>query len=209
MKYHINQNYFEHINSSNKAYWLGYIAADGNILLPHDYRLSIDSIDKELLTQLCKCLHSNSPIQNKHSHFYRLNIYNKQIALNLVAHNITPKKSLTLKFPILDKQLIRHFIRGYFDGDGTIYYDKKYQHPKFSIVSGAKDFLLSIENHLQKTLNISQKKLFKNTKHTCYCLYYNKQNDIIKVYNYLYFKSKIKLYRKYNKIKQLVAKWEI
>ncbi len=46
---------------------------------------------------------------------------------DLIGHGATIRKSLTLTFPThLDEKLIKHFLRGYFDGDGCINYRPQY-----------------------------------------------------------------------------------
>lgn len=82
----------------------------------------------------------------------RWGIVNKHLWNTLNSYGCTPKKSLILKFPDInifkDKSLIRHFIRGYFDGDGCISYaattkNKSKFFPVIVIV-GTKDILDNI-----------------------------------------------------------------
>lgn len=89
----------------------------------------------------------------------------KHMFNTLTNYGCTTRKSLTLKFPNINifknKNLIRHFIRGYFDGDGCISYgNKEHTYPIVSIL-GTKDFLDGIQkiynsNHKYKNANEGQ-----------------------------------------------------
>ena len=78
-----------------------------------------------------------------------LEVYNKTFVNGLIKQGCTPKKSKILQFPKIPKQLHPHFIRGYFDGDGSVFMGKSgYNKGKwgFSIASGSEDFLLTLKN---------------------------------------------------------------
>lgn len=57
--------------------------------------------------------------------YSRIQISSKTLTADLLKLGCTPRKSLTLKFPndgiFKSNDLIRHFIRGYFDGDGSVF----------------------------------------------------------------------------------------
>src|SRR5690606_8445162 len=72
-------------------------------------------------------------INLKKRRYVRLNLNSKKMYNDLLDKGITPRKSLTLKPPKnVPKDLVRHWIRGYFDGDGSvhIYNDKRDKHKK-------------------------------------------------------------------------------
>lgn len=134
-KYQIDENYFEKIDSKNKAYWLGFLYADGCVLVKNKngktsyvLEVSLSIADMNHLEKLKMSLKSNSPIKTKiikdKYEACRITICNKKICEDLIKLGCTPKKSLTLTFPNenqLPKEFIPHFVRGYFDGDGCIY----------------------------------------------------------------------------------------
>jgi hypothetical protein len=110
-----------------------------------------------------------------------------------------------LKFPKLRKDLIRHFIRGYFDGDGCISQSGKY--PMFSIVS-TKNFLTSIQNILVKNLGLSKTKfMIRHPKNgnNIRTLMYGSYGNCIPIYHYLYDDASIFLKRKRDKFKILIS----
>ena len=112
--------------------------------------------------------------------------------------------------PNIPKNLIRHFIRGYFDGDGTIFMDRKYY--KSNICSICKNFLKELqdiltENNIESRINVEKRsnKIIKTPQgkstncKDMYRLYVSKQTEIIKFKDFMYRNSTIYLQRKYNK----------
>ena len=130
-----------------------------------------------------------------------MSVSNKHLWETLKNKGCVPKKSLILKFPLEifenHKDLIRHFIRGYWDGDGCLTYrDKGKNRPEINVIS-TNDFLME----MQKFLPVKQKENIP-IKH--------KGNNIIRqwqcegksAYNvakYLYENATVFLERKYNK----------
>jgi intein-encoded DNA endonuclease-like protein len=108
-------------------------------------------------------------------------------------------KTFKIKFPdFIENELIRHFIRGYFDGDGCIYNPEK-RDVHISIL-GNIQFITALQNHFIKILNVNEVKLHQRFKHSeCYTLSYHGLNLPLKVLNYLYKDSTIYLDRKYKK----------
>ena len=127
-------------------------------------------------------------------------VANKHLWNTLNNLGCTPRKSLILKFPqkeiFQDKSLIRHFIRGYFDGDGCLSYIKSIK--TFSPVCeflGTKEFLESLKNYcfILENKNIHRKSNENVYGITC------SHNEASKLLHYLYDNSNIYLQRKYNR----------
>ena len=124
--YSLDENYFSKIDTDIKAYFLGFIAADGNIRKDFlKMRIELNIQDYSHLEKFRKSIQGENPIvesirPKNHSCYIDVNCKDFCLALNNLG--ITPKKSLTLKidFSLIPKELRNHFIRGYFDGDGSI-----------------------------------------------------------------------------------------
>lgn len=156
-------NIFETIDTEEKAYWLGFIYADGyvsRIDAPknhmYTFEIALAEKDKEHLEKLKIFFNSKKELKKhistsgvkKGSCSYRLYRQNKKLWTDLVNKGCTPNKSLVLTFPdetILPPELKMHFIRGYVDGDGWIGYNKKQDLNRFGLC-GSKEFLTEIEN---------------------------------------------------------------
>ena len=137
-KYNLNENYFDNIDTEEKAYILGFIASDGSVAVePYNIKIDIKKDDNDILYKIKNAMNYNfelkeykqkSSIDNKEYviDISRLNITNKHIVLKMIDYGIVPNKTefLNFNFSCMDSNLIRHFIRGYFDGDGSISMDK-------------------------------------------------------------------------------------
>ena len=128
-------------------------------------------------------------------------ITNRHLWNALNEKGCVPNKSLILTFPnesiFKDKSLIRHFIRGYFDGDGTL---GKYQHSKSNstreaslMFVGTESFLIDLQKYIGKGY-LMQK---TNCGPLTYRLSYS-TSKAEKVAEYMYKDSSIYLERKYN-----------
>lgn len=152
-KYTLDEHYFDNIDTPNKAYILGFLYADGwNNVDKNVIQLSLQECDKEILDKISKELKSNKPLQYIHYEYgfekyglhmqnqYRLLVSSYILSQALASHGCIKNKSLILEFPHnLEKNLYSHFLRGYYDGDGslckTARNDGKDDNYTFSLVS--------------------------------------------------------------------------
>lgn len=145
-KIHLNEFYFDNINTEYKAYFLGFLWADGcNILHRNRISVVIHFKDYELLRKLNDLIYDSDAIKIQRRNGYsghfikgkfcrntgnsiRLDINSKYMSSKLNSYGMIPRKSSVVEFPpedVLPRDLQRHFIRGYFDGDGSIIKYKK------------------------------------------------------------------------------------
>lgn len=123
-----NEHIFDQIDSEEKAYWLGFIFADGYISSSplreevksvYQFEISLGIKDIEHLNKFKKFIEFKKDIITDNSRC-RFIVANKHLWTTLNELGCTPNKSLSLKFPNIPQNLVKHFIRGYFDGDGCI-----------------------------------------------------------------------------------------
>ena len=131
-QYKINEHYFDCVDTPNKAYILGFLYADGcNFPKKSTISMSLEEGDREILELIRKEIGVEKELEfidysNKHDfgytykNQYRLLMFSAHMCRALIKHGMTPSKSLTLTFPKLREDLIHHFIRGIFDGDGCV-----------------------------------------------------------------------------------------
>ncbi len=135
---------FEKIDSEEKAYWLGFLEADGCLHSGEgDYRieLGLKEEDYHHLEKYRDFIGKNNKISHRDgTNSYRFNFRDKKVHTDLIKLGCTPQKSLTLQFPTnqqVSDKLLLPFLRGYFDGDGSFWYENKFG---LNILS-SKDFL--------------------------------------------------------------------
>ena len=122
------ENYFENIDSEDKAYWLGWIISDGTITYqPEKSKFQLELTLKEEDEHILHLLEQDLGVQNKvytsNKTYKRFSLGSKNIIKNLVDLGVTQNKTFTVKVPSFDKQYNAAFLRGLFDGDGgfTVY----------------------------------------------------------------------------------------
>lgn len=209
-KYEININYFDTIDSPNKAYILGFIYADGHCCfdeIKHRYylRICLKEDDKQILDNIKNELEYTGDIYHIDLSKRRangvnasdqecLNINNKYIAQSLNKLGVINNKTYFLKFPnFLQEDLFQHFIRGLSDGDGCI----------VSTVSmwsytGTYELLLGIKNIVEKKLNIHMSLIKQKKEHeNIYRLQISGGKQVKKFLDYIYKDADLKLNRKY------------
>jgi hypothetical protein len=124
IEYHgINENFFTEW-SPEMAWVLGLLFTDGNI---DESRVAISSVDIDLLEKIKKLLKSSNPIQkrvqpyDKSKHVYIFAFSRDKMRDDLLKLGLHKRKSLTMVFPDVPEEYMRHFIRGCWDGDGSVF----------------------------------------------------------------------------------------
>jgi hypothetical protein len=121
-KYKLNENFFESIDSEQKAYFLGFLFADGYVNEKINMvDLTIHHKDKEILHEFVKNIYPEGrPLMVVKKDYLRLVINSSKLVADLVKWGCFQAKTFKLKFPLIPERFQRDFIRGYFDGDGSI-----------------------------------------------------------------------------------------
>jgi len=205
-QYSCDHSFFNSIDSEAKAYWLGFIAADGNIDSRNMLVVTLATQDVAHLQRLAQSLNSNHPVKIysygvKRPSFARLLISSPQIVAALGHYGITPKKTFTLRFPDLPDELLRHFIRGYFDGDGCFTLGKKSRSNVMFGMTSNESFLKECQKFLMSHCGLSKTKLYRRHAETAIAdLRYSGGLQVARIVSLLYSTASIYLPRKYEKI---------
>ena len=152
-KYHINQDYFK-TWSSNMAYILGLWFADGCIYRGKIFDITLHNKDKYILKQVAKELEFEGSLydyvdrQAARINFSCVVIYNDIVSLGGCEN-----KSMVVDFPKVPNEFLPDFIRGYFDGDGSIM-QLKNNRLNSAFTSGSKKFLDQLLEILRKEASI-------------------------------------------------------
>lgn len=194
-KHFFDEKYFFNINTEEKAYWFGFIMADGCIYSnKKSKRLQINLAykDKEHLLKFQKSIKSNYKIQDKkikNSKASLLKINSTQMCIDLINNGILERKSLINEYPKnLSDKYFKDFLRGYFDGDGC--FSRNYE--SSLKILGTQKFLKEI----QKKIKVKSS-LYKNKN--IYSLEITNKKDKELFLDYIYSNSRIYLDRKYNR----------
>jgi len=162
-RYPIIQDYFENIDTPEKAYWLGFLCADGYISKQNGIRLELKKGASEYLTlenflkaiknEHTSIIEDSRELNEKINYSYYVSFKCKKMTKDLAKHGCVNNKSLILAYPsTIPQELDNHFIRGYFDGDGSIKFSvRKNKYKDYSILFiGTENMLKTIRSKLNK-----------------------------------------------------------
>lgn len=218
-----DKNYFDVIDSPTKAYWLGFLYADGYVTSNNRWGLELCYDDLQHMKNFVNCFNYNGQLRdrirngNKSCSFQ---INNKHMSEMLIDKGVLKNKTEILLFPekkILDEQFYSHFIRGFFDGDGCVYINHNIKPRKdrnnkiydriskgINIVCKSDCFVKSIISVLE-TQGINLHWNINKQHNNLNVLRTSSINEIKKFYEYIYKDSNPsnRLERKYNKFNEL------
>lgn len=198
-----DSRFFEKIDSPEKAYWLGFLYADGYVENVGRYvvRINLQRDDADHLYKFLKAIkatnievkYTTKKAADKEYYGCYVSLSDKDMVNDLISKGCVPRKSLILSFPnedIVPYNLLSHFIRGYSDGDGSLYTSLSKKSGKIIYgwhILGTKKFLIGIQNYLGLnrlkledrgnyfSLNVSGAKLLIETLS---CIYNDSFSDI-------------------------------
>ncbi len=214
-KFKLNENYFETIDNENKAYFLGLIYSDGCVYKT-TLRISLQEDDEYVLYKFLEDIESECKLyeikkrKKTHKNQKLMTVSNVKMIDDLKKLGVTTKKSLILKFPTneqVPEKYLNHFIRGVFDGDGSVYnYERiingnHYIENGISIIS-SNEFISELHNNIGFG-HVYQTNYGKNS-----FLSIKDRNELKLFINYLYRGATIFLKRKYEKSKNILLHLE-
>lgn len=223
-KYHCNSNTFNKIDTEEKAYWLGFIYADGYISLNGGegskmLGIAISDKDKEHLVKFKRFMNSTSPIYTYDTSktsfgdfkFSRIVIRDNELCNDLINLGVTMSKTNILKFPhdIIPKGNMKDFIRGYFDGDGSLsfYLSKSKNFNEYKVKwCGTEEMLTSIHSYLP-TNRVKMPALYVRNKDSLagnFQVDYGGNIQVGRILDYMYEGSTVYLDRKFERYQKYI-----
>jgi transposase-like protein len=208
-KYQVNNLFFQKIDTENKAYWLGFMYADGFITCQRFVGCSLHEKDLAHLQKFKHALEATYEIRHYINKsfgvevpYVRLLMTSWQLFADLITKGVVERKSLVLTFPsenIVPNNLVHHFIRGYFDGDGS--FSKSHDGYKFKLC-GTKELLNSVANQIGHP-NVKLYKRHKDSKKNNYQFDIGGRLQVVKIGDFMYNNASVFLDRKYQRYVEL------
>jgi transposase-like protein len=203
----INENYFEKIDTEQKAYFLGFIFADDNIC-KNQLSIEIHFKDRELLKLFKNELHLKSKIsyrKRENTEVCCIRVVSKKICEDLKQYGIVPNKTyITKHLPKISEEFIPHFLRGLLDGDGWISIDNSgYYHMGF--VSYSKSVCEDFQEYCNSLINQKSKSkiTLKDKNGHSYNCQFQGLKIVKQLATVLYKDNKICLERKFRLVEPL------
>ena len=201
-----NENYFDNIDCEQKAYWLGFLMADGCISIyngQYFLKLHLQYKDRNIIDSFLSDISStNKPYtQNKNGYkSYAVSLTSKHMVESLIKLGLTERKSGNEVFPDIPEKYYRDFIRGYFDGDGCASLGKEKRYDRIGFI-GPKSLLERFCEEI-KLQNITIAKA--NCEAEMYYFNTARKENIKTFYNFIYYDNCFCLERKKKKIEQML-----
>jgi len=204
----LNVNYFEKIDSNEKAYWLGFICADGDIKKSNN-KVSLISKDLEVITGFKEAIGAGHAISkrvnfdkrtNKTYTSYSIQIGNEIFTSHLINLGVTSDKTNVLEFPKIEEKYYSYFIAGLFDGDGSVSWKGKYKNRLTINLISTQEILKFISEYIEVNLNITPKYCCSVTKNKPNVWKMHLYSDAHKFLEFIYSDNNFKYYlkRKYD-----------
>lgn len=217
--YSLDSHFFDRIDTAEKAYVLGFITSDSHVSKDNMIMFTQSSLEEDILFKIRDALHSNHPIRDKMSTGYSgqykpkllktYSVHSDILCNRLREMGLTNNKSVDFDIdrmlPFVPKEFERDFVRGMFDGDGSIRIYKYSYFPKHTYHLGL--------TGLKKTCDYVQEVFGLNTKmadegNGIYTVVSACRKDIVRIGHYMYDDATIYLDRKketFDRVFALVA----
>lgn len=215
---HKKEDFFS-IQSSDMAWLMGFIASDGTIRKDcNGIKISLALKDKEILEKIKEVLELETEVKE----FQTSNGYDactlawtcEQHKKDLAKYNIVPAKTFILTPPIgLNEKYYIDYIRGYFDGDGSINLIKNSNgrgngNIRWQVCSATKEIIEFIVDTLYTQYNIPKVAIMsddsKNRQNTLYYCQYSSTASR-EIYKILYTENSLYLKRKKDKFEEVLS----
>ena len=221
--YTCDYHYFDDINTEEKAYWLGFLTADGWINKNDKNNAGVTGIELQYgdishLKKFNKSISGNYQItdrwrectlsndKTKKNHMCCIRIFSLTMYNSLVRIGFSNNKSYDFHVPNLPHNLIRHYIRGYFDGDGCLCFTNKSFNINFTTASKAlNDDVINILR--SENFNCYEDNYISDFGTIMYRLDIYRQQDKINFLDWIYGDANIYLDRKYKKYLKVKNKY--
>lgn len=240
---YVEHSYFDVVDTEEKAYFLGLIYADGTVIdavskdgkqRQKQLAIALQEEDGYLLEKLCQNIKPKKSITVAHTPNMKANwkkravfkVSSDQICDSLIALGCVPKKSqVGMDYPAIPDHLNRHFIRGFFDGDGCIYaqevknrYKRKTDYKisnsfarklrkRIQLTSTSKNFLADCLFYLQKEVGLKGKVHWRGVKRNlvAYKMTIEHKEDVESIKEYFYKDATIYMTRKKQKFDMTIS----
>lgn len=212
-RYFVNDNYLDNIDNEDKAYFLGWLLSDGHIS-NNKINLKLKQSDEYIIKEMF----------NKFSGGYKISIGENSGSMSLSSTKmicalkklgcVENKTEVGFDLPDISKNLFRHFVRGYFDGDGSVgIRSARPNQMQISICSIDNKFLMQLQEKLREHNILSKiykekrngkllkrpEGIYSSDNKDMFRLIIQTHKEKLKFYEFLYNDCNIKLKRKYEK----------
>ena len=191
------ENYWENIDSYDKAYFLGFMITDGNVI-GNMVRLQLSSKDQYILEKMAEKTKNTNIVKEDKRKMSSFHVKRKKWVDDLSKYGVIPNKTSSVYLPILEDNMMPHLIRGLFDGDGWV------SHRGHNIgFCGNERLVTELRDYLVNKLDVFNVKVLQTEPHL-WMIQWASIKDIVKIGEFIYKDKKdCYLQRKYDNLNQI------
>jgi len=210
-QYALDELFFSSIDTESKAYWLGFILADGHVGQAGSgnwiCRVDLGSCDRHHLEKLAAAIGTTVPVKSgHHGASAYLCLCSARLCLDLQALECSPNKTGRHGTPKIRESLMRHFYRGYFDGDGSLFASLKNDSWSFDVIGPTK-FIVAFQQWLMHYVGVSKTALRgMRAGVDVSSVRYQGGRQVERVMRLLYDGATVYLERKFDRFRHLLAR---
>jgi len=199
-KYNFTEDYFETIDTEDKAYFFGFILADGCVrsIKSQKMTLKLKKDNFSIIETFINFINYQG-LPYYFGDYVQITLSGSKIIDDLNNLGITENKTMIVKYPIIPENLNRHFMRGVFDGDGciSIHHDKRDNSDRgqVNICSGSINFINTYVDNLVNYTNVKRNNI-RCPRGTYYVIDWGGLTDVENIYNFFYKNATVFLERK-------------
>lgn len=153
-------DYFDVIDTAEKAYILGLMAADGNVMASGRVNFGLHERDEGLVVfvrdRLAPGMALNHYVRQPFVYFTAMS---RPLAAGLAQWGVVPRKSRILTWPHALGAMQRPFLLGYFDGDGSAFVIRN-RYPGWNVCSGSERFLIDMKAYIRAEAGVALEKIY-------------------------------------------------
>lgn len=204
-------NYFENVDTPEKAYFLGWMVTDGSVVQSKSrpdrtkvISLSIHNTDRYIVEKFADELEAKEgsvKLESTRNHCY-FRFSSEKMANDLAKYGVIPNKTYSAYLPKIDESLMPHLIRGIFDGNGSVTINQKHNGSISFAFYGTEELCTQTRDYLNIVCGIRKPPVSKST---CYHVWWGSRESAAEFYQYIYKDSdNLCLSRKRDKFKNFL-----
>jgi len=202
VKHVCDHRYFQTIDTERKAYWLGFFTADGSIRPPNIIALGLKMTDGDHVRRFAEHIYTSCPVEDRPDREWPMTeiaFRSTRMTADFAAFGVVPNKEQTVPWPSLADDLVRHYLRGVIDGDGS-FPEPEHVPTRNQIsiqIASGRDYAEACQQFLMATFGFGKTKISRRgKKRGIYVLCYSGNQQLFPFFNWLYEDATIFLPRK-------------
>lgn len=208
-RHSLDEDFFESIDTEEKAYWLGFIVADGCIVYSggsYSLNITLGMADighlKKFKTSIGSSVDITIGVSGKGTPHCQIIIHSKKIFNDLRSHGIVQRKTGNEVMPDISEGLMHHFIRGFFDGDGSTMTQSRYVKIGFHLCCASLNFMKDIKSVIDLKTSTDMRILDRGSINI---MQTTGLQNCLRIYSWLYEDASIFLERKHETVNSFLS----